>query len=150
MTKQAVLTGPSSSDNPGHAQFITASSEPYDWRNPQNENLWQGVGGVNNPCPAGFRVPTTDEWQEEIDSWISKDPSGAFASPLKLPLGGYRVEVTGSPSMPAYTGSTAFYWSGTANGSYAYGLFLMINSGSDAVMDRWNRAKGGSVRCIKD
>ena len=48
----------SDSDNPGHGQFILTSSSPNDWRSPQNDNLWQGVNGINNPCPAGFRVPT--------------------------------------------------------------------------------------------
>lgn len=144
----ATTTTLSSSDNPGHDKFITTSSEPYDWRDPQNENLWQGVGGVNNPCPAGFRVPTTEEWQEEIDSWMSKDTSGAFASPLKLPLGGYRVEAGDFP--PAYAGSTSFYWSSTADGSYAYGFGLIDDMSYDAEMGRWSRAKGGSIRCIKD
>ena len=33
----------SSSDNPGHSNFITPAASPYDWRSPQNPNLWQGV-----------------------------------------------------------------------------------------------------------
>ena len=49
----------SSSDSPGHADFITESlSASNDWRIPQNNNLWQGVNGINNPCPTGFRLPT--------------------------------------------------------------------------------------------
>jgi len=31
----------SNSDTPGHGNFITTSSTPNDWRNPQNDNLWQ-------------------------------------------------------------------------------------------------------------
>ena len=27
----------------------------------QNDNLWQGVNGVNNLCPSGFRLPTSTE-----------------------------------------------------------------------------------------
>lgn len=33
----------SSSDNPGHGDFITNGSSPNDWRSPQNDNLWQVV-----------------------------------------------------------------------------------------------------------
>ncbi|GAB1416194.1 hypothetical protein MASR2M117_16000 [Paludibacter sp.] len=46
-------------DNPGHGSFIISDSPPYDWQNTQNYNLWQGVNGINNPCPTGYRVPTS-------------------------------------------------------------------------------------------
>ncbi len=40
----------SNSDTPGHGDFITNNSEspysPFDWRSPQNNNLWQGVSGI--------------------------------------------------------------------------------------------------------
>lgn len=45
----------SSMDVPGHGDFILAPNSPVDWRNPQNDNLWQGVNGINNPCPAGYK-----------------------------------------------------------------------------------------------
>jgi len=44
----------SGSDVPGHANFITRPSSPYDWGTPQKTGLWQGETGVNNPCPAGW------------------------------------------------------------------------------------------------
>jgi len=47
----------SSSVTPGNGLYIINKSSPYDWISPQNVNLWQGVNGVNNPCPSGFRVP---------------------------------------------------------------------------------------------
>ncbi|MCP4596812.1 FISUMP domain-containing protein, partial [Neptuniibacter sp.] len=74
----------SSSDTPGHGYFITSNSSPYDWRSPKNDMLWQGVNGINNPCPGGYRLPTKAEWEDEIGDWISPDAAGAFASPLKL------------------------------------------------------------------
>ena len=51
----------SDGDDPGHGFFILTSASPHDWRSTQNDNLWQGVNGINNPCPAGFRVPTEAE-----------------------------------------------------------------------------------------
>ena len=47
----------SSTDQPAHGDFITVNSGNYDWRSPQNHNLWQGVNGINNPCPSGYRIP---------------------------------------------------------------------------------------------
>ena len=71
----------SSSDTPGHSDFVLTEAPPYDWRIPKNNNLWQGESGTNNPCPAGFRIPTKTEWETEMASWSSMDSAGAFTSP---------------------------------------------------------------------
>ncbi len=92
----ATSTTLSGTDVPGHAYFIPNSSSPYDWRSPQNVNLWQGVNGVNNPCPAGYRIPTETELDAERASWSSDDVAGAYASPLKFPVAGGRNGATGS------------------------------------------------------
>ncbi|MFH1799032.1 MAG: hypothetical protein ABH844_06855, partial [Candidatus Omnitrophota bacterium] len=68
----------SGGDVPGHASFITEPVYPFDWRVPQNNALWQGVSGTNNPCPSGWRVPTEAEWRAVGVSNIAT----AFASPL--------------------------------------------------------------------
>ena len=97
----------SNSDTPGHGMFVTINSDNYDWRSPQNNNLWQGVNGVNNPCPEGFRIPTAAEWEAERASWSSNNIVGAFASPLKLPAAGNRHYISGS----LYNvGSGGYYW----------------------------------------
>jgi uncharacterized protein (TIGR02145 family) len=83
-------TTPGSGDIPGHGDFITISSLPFDWRDGQNDNLWQGVSGINNPCPVGFRLPTESEWESEINSSSTQDAAGALASPLKLVRAGFR------------------------------------------------------------
>ena len=49
----------SNSDNHGHSDFIIGFG---DWRSQQNNNLWQGVYGTNNPCPDGYRLPIQAEW----------------------------------------------------------------------------------------
>ncbi|MDD4531597.1 MAG: prepilin-type N-terminal cleavage/methylation domain-containing protein, partial [Candidatus Pacebacteria bacterium] len=53
-----------SATNPG-SSFIPNSVSPYDWLASQRTDLWQGVSGINNPCPSGFRIPTNTEWQAE-------------------------------------------------------------------------------------
>jgi uncharacterized protein (TIGR02145 family) len=131
----------SSSDSPGHGMYINTSSYPYDWRSVQNNNLWQGVDIVNNPCPTGFRLPTFVEWFDEIFSWRSNNSAGAFASPLKLSVTGYRDNSLFD------VGSIGYYWSGVVHSTYAYHLYF---HNGYATMHSSGRAAGFSVRCIKD
>jgi uncharacterized protein (TIGR02145 family) len=134
----------SSTDEPGHGDFITHDSSPYDWRNPQNNNLWQGVNGTNNPCPAGWRIPTEAEWNTERTNWSSNNYNGAFASPLKLTAAGLRHS---SSAALHYVGSYGHYWSSTVGGAYARYLHFLS---SDASFYGTYRAYGFSVRCILD
>ncbi len=134
----------SGTDAPGHANFILAPNSPYDWRNPQNTNLWQGVSGVNNPCPAGYRLPTDAEWDAERLSWSINNAAGAYASPLKLPVAGGRSSSNGSLS---YVGSYGYYWSSTVSSTSS--RYLHFDS-TNAGMYTSYRASGFSVRCLKD
>jgi uncharacterized protein (TIGR02145 family) len=134
----------SSSDTPGHGNFIINESNPYDWRSPQNNNLWQGVTGTNNPCPSGYRLPTLTEWDAERTSWGSNNSAGAFASPLKLPLAGFRNL---SKGLLYDVGSYGVYWSSTVGGA---GSRRLDFGGSNALMTNVFRAFGYSVRCLKD
>jgi hypothetical protein len=134
----------SSGDQPGHSSFILESSSPWDWRSPQNNNLWQGVNGINNPCPVGYRLPTEAEWNAERISWSSNNPPIPFNSHLKLPLAGIRVFSSGSLF---HVGSSGYYWSGSVSGANARRLFFFS---SLAVTSLNVRATGNSVRCLRD
>ena len=134
----------SSIDQPANGNFILAPSAPIDWRSPQNTNLWQGVNGVNNPCPSGYRIPTNTELDAESLSWGLNNSAGAFASPLKLPLAGYR-EIDG---LLNNVGSIGTYWNSTVSGG-PESSFLYFDS-SSASMSNYSRARGYSVRCIKN
>ncbi|MFA5644399.1 MAG: FISUMP domain-containing protein [Patescibacteria group bacterium] len=135
----------SSSDTPGHDDFIIYGSSPYDWRNPQSANLWQGVDGTNNPCPSGWRIPTEAEWAAEQETWSSSNSAGAFASLLKITVGGYRNCGLGALSSVNSDGS---YWASTVSGTNSYGLFFW--EGGNGTLSGQYRAYGFSVRCIKD
>ena len=128
----------SSTDVPGNANFILASS---DWRSPQNTNLWLGV---NNPCPSGYRLPTDAEWDAERLSWSSNNAAGAFASPLKLPRAGFRNSSNGSLEV---VGLTSYIWSSTVSGTHSRALLFYC---CDSYMYSEFRGSGFSVRCIKD
>jgi hypothetical protein len=134
----------STTDQPGNNLFILSNTSPYDWRSPQNDNLWQGVSGINNPCPSGFRLPTEAEWDAEFSSWSTADPEGAFASSLKLPAAGKRERSNGSLENE---GSYGFYWSSTVSGASVKVLLFPTPFSGMAI---GGRADGRSVRCIKD
>jgi uncharacterized protein (TIGR02145 family) len=134
----------SSLNTPGHESFIIVTASPYDWRSPQNDNLWQGVSGVNNPCPAGYRLPTEAEWNAERLSWSTNNAAGAYASPLKLPAAGYRGVSNGSL---LDVGAYGDYWSSTVSSTNSRVLGF---GSSAAVMSSSYRAYGFSVRCLKD
>ena len=137
----------SSTDNPGHGYFIgTNSPGIHDWRTPKNDNLWQDVNGINNPCPKGYRLPTKGEWEAELESWgANKNATGAYASPLKLPVAGNRRYTDG-----AFRGVGQYgdYWASTVESQGGSGLLSIDDNNALTRFDV--RATGYSVRCIKD
>ena len=137
----------STTDVPGNALFITNNSYSISWRATQNDNLWQGVNGVNNPCPAGYRLPTETEWNAERLSWSSNNSAGAFASVLKLPMAGSRNGLNQFANLRR-TGVEANYWGSTVNSISACSMY--INSGWVYMPSFDSRQNGASVRCIKD
>lgn len=140
----STTTTKSTTDTPGHGNFILATTSPYDWRSPQNNNLWQGASGVNNTCPTGFRIPTEAEFDAERASWISQDAAGAYNSVLKLPLVGLRLEDTG---LLNGVGSSGRYWTSTIDGLNS--RRISFDSGSASFASS-RRSTGFAVRCIKD
>ena len=138
-----IITTLSSTDVPGNANFITMANSPYDWRSPQNNSLWQGVNGTNNPCPTGYRLPTATELDNERAKFPSQNAAGAFASVLKLPMAGYR----NSSGSFVGVGTGSNYWSSTIDGTNATQLGYGSTSAS---LNPLNRVFGMSVRCLKD
>lgn len=140
----------SSTDTPGNAKFIASDAVPFDWRNPQNDNLWQGVNGKNNPCPSGFRLPTSEEWIAFVSTSNIKDPATAFSSSLKLTLAGERY--VGNDGLGGQ-GSGGFYWSSSPNSNQStQSSYLVFGSGGvhPAGDGYGDHAVGFSVRCIKN
>ena len=129
-------------DSPGNANFIL-TSYPHDWRTTQNNNLWQGINGINNPCPIGFRIPTSVELDAEQQSWLSINSIGAYNSPLKLTLAGSRA-INGPLD---FVDNAGYYWSSTTAGNLSRCLdFTFGISG----ISNTNRGYGFSIRCIQE
>jgi uncharacterized protein (TIGR02145 family) len=134
----------SATDIPGDNLFITIGAAPFDWRATQNDNLWQGKYGINNPCPIDYRLPTNAELTAEVTAYNIANSADAFASSLKFTVPGYRINSVGSLSS---VGSNGAYWSSTVSGSSA--SYRGFNGGgTDTNAD--SRAYGFSVRCLKD
>ncbi len=129
----ATTSETSDQDEPGHNMFITKNS----WRVPHNPNLWQPDTGINNPCPAGFRVPTHDEFSAEASD----------ISFLKLTVGGWRPFWSGSTDK---VGNAGYYWSSTDNGDTASYMNIYTWSNQGQANQATNYGHGMSVRCIKE
>ena len=134
-------------NQPGHDDFlvIQTSSVSDDWRNPQNNALWQGIGGVNNPCPQGFRIPTKNEFiNENINTGVA-----AYSSFLKLPYAGYRDQL-GVVSLVAEGTVYGFIWTSTVSGGTSTNdAEAFAYYPARAYENPYARARGYSVRCIK-
>jgi uncharacterized protein (TIGR02145 family) len=134
----------SSSNTPETNKFIISPVSPRDWRVPQENNLWQGVDGANNPCPPGWRIPTLSEWlDEEIVS--AEDAFSRF----KMTYTGQRDISNGNI---LYSTTDGVYWSSTSedtgSGWFASD-YIGISSGV-FYNDYVYRANGQACRCIKN
>ena len=134
----------SSTDQPNHGSFIISNNSPFDWRNPINSNLWQGVNGINNPCPIGYRLPSDNELNIERLSWDTNNSLGAFNSILKLPKGGTRFYL-GTVELVGQFGE---YWSSTINTNNSNQLRFDNDNPAGIITNL--RGIGNSVRCIKN
>jgi uncharacterized protein (TIGR02145 family) len=140
--KYGTTTTLSTTDTPNSALFITNTSSPYDWRSTQNDNLWQGEAGTNNPCPSGFRVPTNAELTSLVTAVGITNSATAAASKLRFSVPGYRGYNSGALN---YTGSEGYYWSSSVNGAYAYSRSFYNGITGTSYTDR---AHGFTVRCL--
>jgi hypothetical protein len=135
-------------NQPGHDDFlvIQTSSASDDWRSPQNNALWQGLGGVNNPCPAGFRIPTNNEFiNENINTGVA-----AYSSFLKLPYAGFRDQL-GVVDLVAEGTVYGFIWTSTVSGGTSTNdAEAFAYYPARAYENPYARARGYSVRCIKN
>jgi uncharacterized protein (TIGR02145 family) len=146
----SVTSALSSSDQPGNSLFITIGSGEQDWLTNANTNLWQGVSGINNPCPIGYRIPTSSELDGEIAFWNSSNLDVAFNSPLKLTYAGYKLAQDGSRGS---VGDTGRYWTSSVSANYNQSTSLQIvhNNGNNYFqIINEARGYGQSIRCIKD
>ena len=122
----------------------------YSW-NGNNATAWEKV---NDPCPAGWRMPSQDELNSlyaagSIWTTVKNMNGGRFGSgsgTVFLPAAGYRYNNVG---MLYSAGSGGYYWSSTRHdneGAY----YLGFRSGVTYQNYSWNEAYGLSCRCVEE
>jgi hypothetical protein len=153
-TYSPVIRTTSNIDKPLHDSWIFNPSPYYDWRVPNNNNLWQGINGINNPCPLGWRVPVDIELLAESTTWSETNTRGAFSSSLKLTLTGGRGG-HGNFYSNAPPGSQGGYWTSSIpvlpdKTFDVMAKVFIFNSGSINLSTGGQRHDGFSIRCIKD
>jgi uncharacterized protein (TIGR02145 family) len=116
-----------------------------------------GSKTVNDPCPAGYRVPTTAQWDGVVASNTNTNVGsfsnsatnyGAgkkFGDQLMLPAAGYRYYYDGALND---RGDFGYYWSSTEDGSDAAWLLYFDSSNAYTYSDY--RTYGRSVRCVAE
>jgi predicted nucleic acid-binding Zn-ribbon protein len=144
------IGGPYDVDQPETNLFIQPSPIwVYEWRQPANDNLWQGVNGINNPCPSGYRIPTDAEWAAELKG-VDSNTIGflAMQTNLKFSAGGLkntRGEIILKSLDDSFSFRGGLYWSSGDP------VKLNINSNiTTSITIAEGRASGLSVRCIKN
>ncbi len=112
---------------------------------------------ANDPCPAGYRVPTKAQWDgvvannvlSDIGTWTSSatnySSGKSIGSNLMLPAAGYRSNFAGTL---VDRGSYGYYWSSSEDGSL-YAWYLYFDS-DYAFTDYLTRTYGFSVRCAAE
>ena len=124
------------------------------WLSPDRDDLWQGTNGLNNPCPSGFRVPSSAEFFAETKNFSAQNITGAYNSFLKLPAVGWRNNFGSINGSGAYANHDAGkYWTSTiASGGgqiASFSVSLNITGTSLSTSQNRERAYGMAVRCIK-
>jgi len=122
-----------------------------------------GSKTVNDPCPAGFRVPTKAQWAGVIaNNTVSRTSNNSWAAGeanfgsalhwgpdvstknLTLPAAGCRGNSNGALNFRGRGGS---YWSSTEDGTNAY--YLLFSSSFASTFNSY-RSYGFSVRCVSE
>jgi uncharacterized protein (TIGR02145 family) len=139
----------SSTSVPSTDLWIAPLDGSNDWLSTADNTLWTGANPANNPCPAGFRIPTLAEWQAEQARFTTNNASGAFSYSLKLTMPGWLEGFSNSGAGFMVTGSGGFYLTQTANtnGSVQY---FGINSGNVWTDTNLYKRQGLSCRCIQN
>lgn len=164
------VAGPLAPDAPEVTEdkHITATASPNDWCNVPNNKLWNsGTDAApvkvdaNDPCPAGWRVPSKDEWAKSIVGtgspahvWtVATSPSatqnglltvtGESSAKLYFPATGRRI-YNGTTNTP---GTGGYYWASAVNNTNGSDVFFL-----DTTVTAANsvRAFGLTVRCVQE
>ncbi|MDM8161825.1 FISUMP domain-containing protein, partial [Labilibaculum sp. K2S] len=124
---------------------------------------WDAVDKpANDPCPAGFRIPTralwlslagsyntittTGTWFESSTNFSSGVHVAADIIQMTLPAAGHRRYQEGALEWRGYRG---YYWS-SAGDAETWTAIYYVTESSCSVVDAWDELNGFSVRCVAE
>lgn len=144
--------------NPKSSEYVEDSWYLQLWNANNGKDNANPVKGAHDPCPAGWRVPTSDEWKK-IGASSDGNPSGATINDansvivpgkengknLVLPAAGSR-----STNGQSYQqGSEGFYWQSLATSEEV--LYMTLGNADNPLGWHSNSITCAfSVRCIQE
>ena len=147
--------------------FFSATSRSLDWVDPHYDDLWNfgsesyPVKTEYDPCPKGWRVPTSAELYELVSnssSWTTDSNgqlgywlSGTERYSLKAPQVFFPAAGFISDGTADRRGKFGYYWSSSfISGSSS--SYCIAFQAYDSYVSRTNSARQGgySVRCVQD
>ena len=145
----------SSSSSPGNSTYYYPTAPVVDWLSSPNNDLWQGLQGVNNPCPDGFRLPTRAEYVAEFTAYSISSSANNNAIFTNGPGTGFKFTL----SSFRYNGAlnnininpndkAGFYWTSTIGPSTSKSYHTYFTPTSVSNLEN-SRYFGLSVRCVR-
>lgn len=134
----------SETNQPNHSNFILPIDDSFNWLTSNEENLWNGLSALNNPCPEGYRLPTLEELVEETIFPENNNIYDVYNNFLKIPAAGCRNNLDGELY---FEGEKNFLW--TSDTFDTGSIFLSFNE-KTVSRNASFRAAGANIRCIKD
>jgi uncharacterized protein (TIGR02145 family) len=143
----------STTNTPVSSLFITSINSPQDWRNPQNNSLWQAPDFINNPCPSGWHIPTKEEWDAEHVDITNGNELKITANGARRPDNGGLLDNSVGPGRQGlYWSANSVFYDGFGHG-YGFYDFKIYDTGEIDRNFRYGTedvaANGFSCRCIK-
>jgi uncharacterized protein (TIGR02145 family) len=150
-------------------KFYRNSSDPFDWCTLRYDNFWNSgteenpVKTIYDPCPEGWRVPTSKELENLIDNYSTwtTDANGRLgywfcgSTPYSSSVPQIFLPAAGGLSGGFYDGAVhrglkGYYWSSRPHeyNGYAYNIIFR----NDKILGIYEdgRAGGQPIRCVQD
>lgn len=149
-----IIKGPLSMEAANSTKKFITTSNTKPWLDPQDITLWNSgtedfpIKTKYDPCPNGWRVPTSTEWKKVTDVSSVKDNVWIVPPGLKIPLLGYLNDDFAGPFCAFDNNYFSLYQTSTAalgTGNYVYGLGTV-----NEIMDSPVPNFGLPIRCVKE
>jgi hypothetical protein len=132
-------TTTTSGQNASHGSFNTGNNF---WSSGLTNDFWNGLNGINNPCPTGWRLPTSSEITSFISNNSGLTEASAYSSVLKMPASMGRDRNT---ALVNGNNANNLYWMSYGTGAVG----LQFSSGGYVFFDQQPNY-GGAIRCVQN